>query len=622
MFKQTLKTIFILLLSMMLFSCAKKLELEVTAVLDGKPATEAKVLVDDIEEGVTDNNGHFSKIIKKKPGREVQLSLTKEASGYRIEPWQESFIMKIPPKDGMDRYSFQVDFKGTKYITLAVTEKGESLEGASVKIGSKKVGVTNEKGEFVYDYAALPKKGFRISVTKKGYSIWSRTQKVEPGQRLEVPISKETIITIAALTDEYGLEKGIPDVVVKIGKKKVGKTDATGLYTYVYKGEPGKKARLSLTAPGYIPEKWESTVVLKGRKNIQRFFYPAKPKPIRVGIYGYAGNAPDEDLTDQLTRIEEAVSNNLFSYLSFQKVSAAKLREEMKQAKLDTKHITSEGWQETPLIKTVDMILLGSVSQDGSEMFIETKVYTSAGNLILSQINTAEREKDIKKTAKNIVRNILDRFPFEGTIISIEDDRYYAVNLGRSDYKIGAGMEFALMSPVINKSGKIKDYRNTGTLMITNPERTQSWAEVSHLKKGVRIAIGDKVIRRLYTEEEMKAENSFFLSVKGGLPPDVTPLHGVNIYLEDRWVGTTDAKGNANIPIRLGRSYDIVLYRHGYQRISDEIRIDQDKDLKEFILQVNNAIFKVESQPSYAEVLIDQEKIGKTPLLEGKPDGV
>ena len=52
---------------MMLFSCAKKLEIEVTVILDGNPATEIKVLVDDIEEGVIDNNGHFSKVIKKKP---------------------------------------------------------------------------------------------------------------------------------------------------------------------------------------------------------------------------------------------------------------------------------------------------------------------------------------------------------------------------------------------------------------------------------------------------------------------------------------------------------------------------------------------------------------------------
>lgn len=619
MFKKALKLTIILSLSMMLFSCAKKLELEVTATLDGKPATEAKVVVDKMEEGVTDENGQFAKIMKKKPGREIQISLIKEAPGYRIEPWQESFIMKIPPKDGMDKYTFQVDFKATKYITLAVTEKGAPLEEASVKIGSKKVGTTDEKGEFVYDYTTLPQNGFRISVTKKGYSLWLKTKKVTPGQRLDIPLSKETVISIAALTDEYGLEKGISDVTVSIGKKKVGKTNAKGLYTYVYKGEPGKKVILSLTAPGYIPTRWQKTIVLEGRQDIQRFFYPDKPKPIRVGIYGYASNTPDEDITDQLLRIEEAVSNNLFSYLSFQEVPAEKLREKMKKAKIDTKRMTSEGWQGTSLIKTVDMIILGSVAQDGEEMTIETKVYTSGGKLILSQINTAEKDRDIKKIAKKIVRNVLDRFPFEGTVISTEDDRYYAINLGRNDYKIGSGMEFDLMSPVTDKSGRIKDYRNAGTLMITNPDPTQSWAEVSRLTKGEQIAIGDKVIRRLYKEEEMKADHSFILSAKGGLPPDVTSLQGVNIYLEDRWVGTTDSNGNASIPVRLGRSYDIVLYRHGYQRISNEIRIDRDKDVKEFTLEVNNAIFKVESQPSYAEILIDQEKIGKTPMLQGKP---
>ncbi|NIM07388.1 MAG: PEGA domain-containing protein, partial [Armatimonadetes bacterium] len=61
-----------------------------------------------------------------------------------------------------------------------------------------------------------------------------------------------------------------------------------------------------------------------------------------------------------------------------------------------------------------------------------------------------------------------------------------------------------------------------------------------------------------------------------------------------------------------------VLYRHGYQQVSEEIEADQDKEVKEFILTVNYALLKVESQPSRADVFVDGKKIGKTPLLDGR----
>lgn len=615
MVKQTVQLVVILLSSIMLFACANKLEIEVQARLDNQPAADAKVLVDGIEEGVTDDSGYFSKVIKRKSGVEVLVSVIKEAPGYRIEPWEDSFVMQKPQK-GMDKYSFKVDFKAVKYFTLVVTEKGEPLEGATVRVGRKTAGRTDEKGEFVCDYTVLPKKGLRVSITKRGYSTWRKTAKWEPGQIVEASLCEEAVVTIVALTDEYGLEKRIKDVVVKINKKKVGKTNAKGVYTYVYKGKPGKKVRLTLSASNYIPAKWEKKIVLDGKQTIKRFFYPARPKPIRVGIYGYVSNTPDEDLTITLSEIEDAVGNNLHGYLSFRVVPNTTLRKKIKAAKLNMKRITTKGWQETRLLRTVDMIILGSVAKDQNELTIETKVYISDGTLVLSQINIAK--KDIKKTAKQIARNIIDRFPFEGTIVSVKGDRY-RINLGRNYYKIGRGMGFSVLTPTMYKSGKIKGYRDIGTLKVKRAKAAESWAEIDTITKGKSVKIGDKVVRRMYGEEEMKAaKNSFILSAKGGVPPDVVALRGLNVYLNNIWVGTTGSRGNAKIPIRLGKTYDLVLYRHGYQRVAKEVRIDEDRDVREFILNANNSLFKVDSQPSRAEVFIDGFKIGKTPIREGK----
>ena len=139
------------------------------------------------------------------------------------------------------------------------------------------------------------------------------------------------------------------------------------------------------------------------------------------------------------------------------------------------------------------------------------------------------------------------------------------------------------------------------------------------LKKGEKITIGDRVVRHIYREgEEEGIHNYFVLSAKGGVPPDVSPLAGVNIYVNDEWLGTTGADGKAEVPVRIGNSFNLVLYRHGYQQVSEKVKIEKNKDTKEFVLSVNNSVFKIDSEPPSAEVFVDGEKIGKTPILDGK----
>ena len=76
------------------------------------------------------------------------------------------------------------------------------------------------------------------------------------------------------------------------------------------------------------------------------------------------------------------------------------------------------------------MIILGSVAKDDKGFLIETKFYTSGGKLILSQLTRARSAGDISSAAKEIAANIMDRFPFEGTVVSKNEDRY-RINIGR-----------------------------------------------------------------------------------------------------------------------------------------------------------------------------------------------
>jgi tetratricopeptide (TPR) repeat protein len=671
MVKQTFRFVLILMAILFVFACdtTKKVdfELEVAVSLDGKPVSQARVLVDGTQIGSTDDRGYYMQKMQKLPGQEVQVTVTKEASGYRIESWKDSFVTKLPKEGVVDKYAFKADLKATRYFTLLVSDDGEPVDGAAIRIQGKSVAQTDENGELVYEYQKRFPKGFKVGVTKKGYKAWQKTIRLKPGQLYEVALAKKAApkkavaaapvkkpqkiekpketaqpaakqpapaaapapkkakpqiskatLYVAAFTQAYGTSTGLPGVTVSVNGQKVGKTNSKGAYTYSYKGKAVEQAKIKLSAPGYIPQEWETSVALKGKQRVQRYFYPAKPPPIRVGIYGYINNSPDQDLTEVIERVEEAIANNLFIFGGFSEVPKESLRAMMLQSNMDMETATTKGWKKTSLIKSVDMIVTGSVTQDQAGMTIETTVITADGNILLSQINRARKIKNIKNTAKLIVGGIIDQFPFEGTVAAVEND-VYSINLGKLDHKIRRGNVFRFMVADLDKSGRLKGYREAGLLRTVETDEEFSHLEIDELNEGGQVQVGDRVIRRIYLDEQRETEQaSAVVMAKGGVTPNEKPLWGVNVYLNNSWVGTTGAKGTVTIPISLLEEHDILLSRHGYQQFSDTISIDTDQEVKEFILDVANAVFKVESEPSNAQVFVDGVNIGQTPMTEGE----
>jgi len=591
----------------------------VKVLLDGKPLDQAVVKVDGVDLGRTGADGVLSGTLKRRPGTEVKLAVEKDLAGHRIKPWEGSFVVKTPGGETKTEYAFDVELKGTKYFTVAVKDKEGPVEGAVIEFGGKKVGESGANGKYTYESETLQKKSLNIVVTRKGYAAWKKTVKAEPGDIVEAALHKQTILVVKALTDEYGTTKALPGVGVSINGENVGKTDKNGVLKYNYKGRPGAKVSVELSAAGQIPKVWKKTVVMDENPEVERFFYSASPAPIRVGIYGYASNTPGETLESERARMAEALGNRLFSYLSFKEVQQEKLLEGIKKSKLNIDVITTKGWNKSALNGTVDMIIFGSVLKDNSGLVFETKVYTSGGKLLFSRINNAKSNSDIKSVAKKVANTIVEQFPFEGTVVAVDGDRYQ-INLGKTDYDMSRGMEFDLLDPKTDGSGRAKGYNNIGVLRITSTGSDSSWGAAEDLKKGRTVNAGDKVVRRIVSEEVASgAKTSFTLVAKGGLAPDLAPLSYVNVYLNDEWVGTTDSSGKAEIPARLGRNHRILLYRHGYDKLSDVVYLNKNEETREFALNVNNATLRIESEPSGAEVFIDGVSIGKTPITQGKP---
>ncbi|MEJ2427430.1 MAG: PEGA domain-containing protein [Deltaproteobacteria bacterium] len=659
MVKQMLKGLFFLSLSILVFSCGvgqkAELEVKVQATLDGEPASEARVLIDGAQVGLTDNKGNLTQKIWRQPGKEVSVEILLEAPGYQVEPWKDSFVVKLPQGGATESYAIEASLKATKYFTLAVSDEGEPLENVSVIINGKKRGKTNEAGEYVHTYESMPKKGMSFNLAKEGYTSWRKKVRVKPGQTIVASLARKREVAkaeaapsagkkhpvseasasqsrstkkpprvqkgkiarvfVSALTETYGVTEGIPGVVVSVDDKQVGKTNREGKFTYVYGGEAHGEVGLKLTAPGHIPAEWKTRVKLRGKQSIERIFYPLKPKPIRVGLYGYVNNTPEEDLADVVGTIEKAIGDNLFIYGSFVEVPKAKLRQVMLDAGLDLETMSTKGWRQTKLIDAVDMIISGSVTQNDQVITIESTVNFSDGSTLLSQINKVMKKKQVEDTIKLVVNNIIEQFPFEGTVVATEQNRYQ-INLGRLDYKIRRGNEFNYMTVEPGAPGKNGlAYQQAGLLVVNDNEENSSWAELANLKDNEQIGVGAKVVRRVYLED--MARDSFVLAVRAGSPTNSRPLWGVNVYLDNTWVGTTGSDGTAVLPVRLHTEHDLLLSRYGYEPLQDKLKVEASNEVKEFSLDVANALFKVDSEPSGAAVFVDGVEVGKTPLLEG-----
>lgn len=186
MTKFVLRVILVLSTAALLSACGEKLQLKVKATLDKQPVSLAKVVVDGEEQGLTDKDGNFSKIIRKKPGADVEVTVSTAIPGYVIKPWKGTFLMKLPKSGSMDSYAFDATLDALRTITVAVTDKGAPVADAVVKAQGKEAGKTNAQGEFVYEYKELPKSGLDLTVTKSGYGVWRKTGPVNPASGLKL----------------------------------------------------------------------------------------------------------------------------------------------------------------------------------------------------------------------------------------------------------------------------------------------------------------------------------------------------------------------------------------------------------------------------------------------------
>ena len=586
--------------------------MQFAVTVDGKPIVDAEIYIDGAVEGRTDAKGTFAKVVSRLPEQTVRVAVRADREKFRTKPWESSIRVQAPEgSSGKDSKSFLVHLE--RFVVVTAMHEGQPVPGAQVIIDGRPVGETGAQGEFEYTFVKVPKNGIQIALKKDGVGESTVAYKGDAGGQVEAVLVREAIVTIEVLEDRNGVTRPIKNATISVAGREVGKTAENGLYTYRQQGNIGNAVPIVIHAPGFLPAAATRSVKLVGTTKIQHYFYAPTSGQPRAAILGFAANTRGEDIGDVVKRVEAAFVESIFEGKAFRQVPTRTALDLVKRSKINHEKIKTTGWRGTPLAEEVDVVILGSVARGPDDTFIvEASFYDPSGKLVMTQAAVAGSGGSwrVGRAVGEIVSNTIAAYPFAGTIIAASGDTVQ-INVGRNHFALDRNTKFLVQSAKRDESGRITGFADLGTTKIRKIEDASTDTQPESLASAPRP--GDRAVR-VDAVSRADGTEKIVVSVKGGKGDATQPVRGANLYVDQRWVGTTNRNGEATIPIRLGRKSQLLVYRHGFEQASRSVEPTKAGERVQFALNSFASEFLVESEPSGATVTLNDVSIGKTPM--------
>ncbi|MDH5302130.1 MAG: PEGA domain-containing protein [Gammaproteobacteria bacterium] len=588
--------------------------MHVNTQVNGVNAADAKVIIDGKEMGVTDATGSYTTKLMINRMTTVEVKVEKEMPGHTSAPWQSSAVFG---EDAPNEMRFAASIKAVPFFTIKVTDGDALIKDADVILGNDTIGKSDESGSLKHDLASSDKQTLELKVSKFGHAPWQQKVEVSPGDEITADIPMLLSMRVTALSEAYGDTINLSGLKVLLDGKAIGTTDKKGEVRLNRKGTKGQKGTLEILAPGYLPAKFSQKVDLEGSVQVSRYFYSKSSEPVRVAFFRFASNTAGEDIGDIPAKFQTAFESQIKSRAGFTIVDNDKMMTVFKKSKLSPDKVKEKGWAKTELRKLVDVLVFGSVSKDMKGNFTtEVNFYSADGGVLFSQIATASNSGKIDRAAKEIGVTLEQSYPFSGMLVA-KDDKDYMINMGNDNFYVNRGDQFTAMIPSFDNKGKIKSFKEVGTLKVVSAKNKESTTSLEQLDQGATLEAGAKVVRK----NSLSSEGQQFATVliKSETRGEIKPVGGVNVYLDGKWIGTTNESGKTKISLILKKKYALSLYKHGFSQTNVALEVKTSGELKEFTLDSYNALLKVDSTPSGAAVFVDEVNVGTTPMLDEVP---
>jgi hypothetical protein len=510
-------------------------------------------------------------------------------------------------------------------VTFYTHDQGKPVSNAQIMVGFADAGrlqaacETNQRGRCIWRGKLTG--SATILARKQGHRTKRLQRTLSDGDRLRLAMPKGQSIDIFAVYRRYGFGRGLADVNVSIDGKSVGQTDEFGHFSHFYQGQPGDLVEVGLQPKkGYLPQAYTTDYIVAGPMSLVKYFAPVEPDPVRIAVLpvqaaGRLANRTLAKFDGNLNQmIRRAMNQYFFKAPSFRSASVDKLDKELAAADKNWSHLMRDGWASTPLKGWLDAIMVPTiVLQD--PLALELSFVDSQGQVLIADKHELVSYSDrnaIANAAQQLARKIQTRFPFEGTIIG-KDDEALTINLGSGEgHALQVNDELAVYGIQADRLGRHKKHTHIGRVRVTQVQKQQSRVRIIETAPRSLIDVGDQVI--FSRKRQAPSDQTMVLSTQA--QSSQKPISQANVYFDQKWIGATDRQGELKLSSNQINGRGVLhVIKHGFRDFTREITARGIGNLQ-VTMNRESSFLRVDSQPSGADIFIDQKLVGQTPLAK------
>ncbi|MBM4250856.1 MAG: PEGA domain-containing protein [Deltaproteobacteria bacterium] len=602
---------------------------ESAKTLAGPPITAAGSVEEGMQDVTTDSDAERQSESHVDQPREPELTqqnLPSIATNIGDETPKEGIENQGVAKTSLGEEKSRLDGVVTEaphLVTIHVVSGTNPLAGVEVAVGEEgasqlKSGcTTNQRGRCVIRFAKKPSGELNLVATKNGFKTGVLKITSNLRDKVRIQLEQGRTLDVYAVTESYGHVYGLEDVEVHVRGKLVGNTDRFGRLSYVFKGKGEELVPVGLKPESYIPEQFETDFVASDQMTLVKYFAPLEPPAARISLLNLvvSGGANRRDLSKRLTEInrllDTSVRKHIFGSMAFKEVPLEQIEQRAKKIGTDIRTVAKRGWKNTDLNAMMDAVIQPNL-MIGPKPVLELMVINSDGKTIAAAKEEIVSIDDLNAVDKNIAKMAerIDRvFPFEGAVLKRDGDRV-VINLGRTQgFGIKPGDQFDLYGTQAEKLGRRQSFGRIGTLTVRSVQDDSAICGINQVLPRATVGRGDLVkLRGRKNSEDRTAE----IRVFEGRGNTAHAVSQANVYLNDEWIGSTDAEGRLVLP-QTG-SGELKIVKIGFSEHHGVLSAN-GKNSSNIVMQRLSAILKVDSKPSKATVKIDGNVVGVTPLV-------
>ncbi len=552
------------------------------ATLQGEPLPGVAVEALGKAQGTTDAKGELTFPFTADIGDELTISAKLEREGMQFKPWRQSLVVrKWDPARGETReYRLEARLEPLALAArIELDTAGAPATGAEVRLDGQPA-KPDADGRVRVDLGTRLSRATKVTVKLSGFQPFEEAATLAAGETFVARLARIGVQygKIVAAYPSMGRVVPVVGAEVVLGGRPLGKTDKSGSVRYE---APAKPTAFEVRGGGYLPSPATGTVPARKATQVSVMLVPSEPPVYRLALLPPKNASPgDAAVEGALAEIEDKLSDHLFSHACFTKAAGE---------------------------KGADAVVSVAAGRAESALLLSVKVNWTKGKPIggFAELGKFER---VGALAEAVAAKVVDVFPFEGHVLSFEEERPIT--------SLGSGKDRG-----VKKGDGVALYHWDGK---TPPKLTPLGrgvvrkvdAEFSRLElaKGAQApVVGDTVVL-LPRAVEASFDSALAITVKAGKPGSEKAFADVNVYRDGIWVGTTSSAGEIRVPVSSSEKHVFLFVKGGIKPYREEITAGQTGGQKTIVLPDVTSRVKLESEPSGARVRIDDEDVGQTPL--------